>query len=139
MPRDRKDIERQFCQALERIKAYRSTEWLRKNAEKAYGLSYEEALEMAYENVIEEARNALFGYRKPKAAAKPESVEASTAPEGKLTNARVMVLGAIAEACEEATKSNGAYRQQKINRYLDELIALVRVESQALDALTEGK
>ena len=55
-----------FYYALKRIAAYESTEWLRRNAERTYGLSYEEALEAAYENVRDEAKDALRGKRRPK-------------------------------------------------------------------------
>lgn len=49
--------------ALKRISSYQSPESLRRNSEKNYGLDYEEALEMAYENVIEEAKFAIKGIR----------------------------------------------------------------------------
>lgn len=54
-----------LCDALKRIASFDSPEWMRKNAERAYGLSPEEAIEMAYENVIEEARSAIKGIRRP--------------------------------------------------------------------------
>lgn len=44
---------------LVRITQYDTVERLRRNSEKSYGLPFEEALEMAYENVIGEAANAL--------------------------------------------------------------------------------
>ncbi len=44
---------------LRRIKAYQSVEKMRRDSEKDWGLPFEEALEMAYENVIGEAENAL--------------------------------------------------------------------------------
>jgi hypothetical protein len=37
--------------ALKRIKNYDSPEKLRRNSEKEYGLEFEEAIEMAYENM----------------------------------------------------------------------------------------
>lgn len=49
---------------LKIIAKYRSPEWLRKNCEKEYGLEYEEALEMAYENVL---NSASFGHKGVKA------------------------------------------------------------------------
>jgi hypothetical protein len=58
--------EDRFHFALTRITKYQTPKQLRRSAEREYGLSYEEALEMAYENVLEEARGALKGYRKPK-------------------------------------------------------------------------
>jgi uncharacterized secreted protein with C-terminal beta-propeller domain len=44
---------------LKRITAYDTVERLRAHSGKDWGLSFEEALEMAYENVITEARNGL--------------------------------------------------------------------------------
>lgn len=63
----RTDREAKFAQALDRIRSYDSPERLRRHCEKDYGLAYEEALELAYENMREEARAALRGYRPPKA------------------------------------------------------------------------
>lgn len=50
--------------ALRRIAAYMPPETLRRQAEKKYGLNEDEAIEMAYDNVLEEAR---AGLRFPKA------------------------------------------------------------------------
>lgn len=50
---------------LKEISKYQSPEKLRRQSEKQYGLSYEEALEMAYENVIEAAKRAVAGIKKP--------------------------------------------------------------------------
>lgn len=53
--------------ALERIaKHYYTPDQLRKKAGSMYGVSYEEALEMSYENIQEEARFGLKGVRTPK-------------------------------------------------------------------------
>ena len=60
----RTDYEARFCAALRRIAAYDSPARLRRDAEKRYGLEYAEAIEMAYENIQAEARNALGGYRR---------------------------------------------------------------------------
>lgn len=51
--------------ALKAIAKSDSPEWLRKHSEKAYGLSYHEALEMAYENLQALAINATYKKRKP--------------------------------------------------------------------------
>lgn len=59
--------EQKLYDALKRITCYKSPEWLRKNAENEYGLEFREAIEMAYENVISEARAAIKGMRRPKA------------------------------------------------------------------------
>jgi hypothetical protein len=48
---------------LHRIKAYDTTKYMRKNAEKYYGLDYEDVLEMAYENIQGEAKMGLKGIK----------------------------------------------------------------------------
>jgi len=48
---------------LWRIKAYQSPEKLRKNSEKDFGLDFEEAIEMAYENIQSEAINNSKGIK----------------------------------------------------------------------------
>ena len=53
-----------LAQALHRIRSYMTPEQLRKRCDREYGLQYEEALEMAYENVIGEAASALKGMRR---------------------------------------------------------------------------
>ena len=62
----RTNYEERFRDALARITDYKTVNQLRRDSERQYGLRFEEALEMAYENVIEEAKSALRGYRKPK-------------------------------------------------------------------------
>lgn len=57
--------ELRYFDALKRIASYQSPEQLRRVSEKQYGLEYVEALEMAYENVIDEAKFAVKGRRKP--------------------------------------------------------------------------
>lgn len=59
-------------QALKRISAYQSPERLRRDSQKDWDLDYEEALEMAYENVLEEAKSVIKGVRVPKLEAKSE-------------------------------------------------------------------
>lgn len=50
--------------ALRRIsKDYQKPEQLRRASEKQYGLDYEEALEMAYENIQHEAAQASKGVK----------------------------------------------------------------------------
>ncbi len=61
-----KSNELRYFDALRRITQYAKPESLRRSSERQYGLPYEEALEYAYENVIQEARNAIHGRRKPK-------------------------------------------------------------------------
>lgn len=53
----------QMKEALERIKSYQSPSELHRNSERDWGLDYEEALEMAYENVLNEAKSGLKGVR----------------------------------------------------------------------------
>ncbi len=61
-----KETEQRYFDALKRIAAYSSPEHLRDHSEKEYGLLFDEALEMAYENVIEEARAVIQGRRRPR-------------------------------------------------------------------------
>ncbi len=49
--------------ALKQISKYQSPESIRRNSEKDYGLSYEETLEMAYENILDLAKYAVKGIR----------------------------------------------------------------------------
>jgi hypothetical protein len=51
---------------LKRIARYMDTEELHRRGEKLYGVSGPEAVEMAYENVLAEARGAIKGKRAPK-------------------------------------------------------------------------
>jgi hypothetical protein len=52
---------------LKRIaKHYHKVEWFEKHAANTYGLSPHEALEMAYENIITDAANAIHGKRPPR-------------------------------------------------------------------------
>jgi hypothetical protein len=58
---------RQMYVSLRRINRYMSTARIRRDAEnKNSALSYEEYLEMAYENIQQEAKNGLHGVRLPK-------------------------------------------------------------------------
>jgi hypothetical protein len=76
MARARTDYETRFAEALSRITRYMSPERLRRHAEKTYGLDYEEALEMAYENMLGEAKAALAGYRPKRRSAPPPAHDA---------------------------------------------------------------
>lgn len=58
---------RKMHSALSEISQYQSPERLRRDSEKDYGLDYTEALEMAYENVIETAKLGKKNVRLPKA------------------------------------------------------------------------
>lgn len=58
--------EQNYFDTLKKIaKDYLPPEKLRRVAEREYGLSYEEALEMAYENIQYEAKTAIQGKRRP--------------------------------------------------------------------------
>lgn len=69
--------EARYFDALKRISSYQSVAHLRKHSERDWGLSFEEALEMAYENVIDDARRAVKGRRRPQ-----ERMRAGAPPEG---------------------------------------------------------
>jgi len=56
--------ELRMFNALKTITRYMSPDKLRREADK-YGLEYEEALEMAYENVLQTAKDAIKGMRRP--------------------------------------------------------------------------
>lgn len=76
----RTNYEERFYVALKRITAYTTVAQLRRAAEKQYGLDHAEALEMAYENVIGEAKHALRGYRRPSRNAQVDAMEPAAAP-----------------------------------------------------------
>lgn len=62
--------------ALRRIASgYQTPDQLRRESEKRYGLDFEEALEMAYENIQSEAQIALRGLRRPKTVAAHQNNE----------------------------------------------------------------
>jgi hypothetical protein len=60
------DREQRMYDALKRITIYMNPQALARQCERKYGLEYHEALEMAYENVLQEAREAILGMRRPK-------------------------------------------------------------------------
>jgi hypothetical protein len=57
--------EQRYFDALKHITQYQSVEHLRKHSEHDWALPYQEALEGAYENVIEEAKRAIRRRRRP--------------------------------------------------------------------------
>jgi transcription-repair coupling factor (superfamily II helicase) len=59
--------ELRMYEALKRIASYDSVERIKRDAGKRYGLLNDEAVEMAYENVIAEATAATRGMHGPKA------------------------------------------------------------------------
>ena len=54
----------QMREALQRIVRYQSPARLRRDSRKQWGVDFEEALEMAYENIQQEAKDGLKGVRK---------------------------------------------------------------------------
>lgn len=58
--------EQLYYDALKRITQYQSAERLLRSSEKDWGLSSSEALEYAYENIQQEAKNAIRNKRRPK-------------------------------------------------------------------------
>ena len=60
--------EQKLYDALKRITEYMPPDKLRRVAEKMYGLTEDEAIEGAYENVLGEAKAAIKGMRRPRAA-----------------------------------------------------------------------
>jgi RecB family exonuclease len=57
----------QFNQMLDALREianqFETPEQLRMSSEKKYGLDYEEAIEMSYENILNTARDAIKGIR----------------------------------------------------------------------------
>lgn len=54
-----------YFDVLKSISKADTVAFLRKHSERQYGLPFEEALEMAYENLIAHARLAVQGRRRP--------------------------------------------------------------------------
>ena len=57
--------ELRYFTALKRITLYQSPTKLRRDSEKDWGLPYIDALEAAYENIQQEARDAIHSRRRP--------------------------------------------------------------------------
>ena len=68
--------------ALKRISAYQSPEQLHRSAQKQYGLPGDEAIEMAYENVLSEAKAAIKGMRRPIVSQPVRALTTLNAPDG---------------------------------------------------------
>lgn len=59
--------QQELFDALRKIaREYMTPDELRRSADKDYGVSYEEALESAYENIQLLAKNVTHGMRRPK-------------------------------------------------------------------------
>ena len=63
MPVVKTDLEHRLWCALKRIISYDSASRILQNAEKTWGLEGHEALEMAYENIQQEAKTGIYGVR----------------------------------------------------------------------------
>lgn len=74
------DNEARYYDALKRITLYDTPSRLGKHADREWGLTFNEALEMAYENIQNEARLAIKGRRRPESLASSERLRA---PKGK--------------------------------------------------------
>lgn len=61
----RQTTEQKLYDALKHITQYESPAKLRRMAEGEYGLTGDEVIEAAYENVLEEARAAIYRMRRP--------------------------------------------------------------------------
>lgn len=57
--------EQKLFDALKRITHYYTSEYLHKHSEEMYGLSGDEAVEMAYDNVLADAKQTIKGMRRP--------------------------------------------------------------------------
>jgi hypothetical protein len=58
----------QMYAALKRIASYQTSDSLHRHSRRDYGVDAFEAIEMAYENVLAEAKNGLRKVRKPQPA-----------------------------------------------------------------------
>ncbi len=74
------DTEARYFAVLKRIAAYDSPEKLRRHSQTWCGLDYLEALEMAYDNIRNEARMATKGKRRPKLKATDEKPRGANEP-----------------------------------------------------------
>lgn len=69
MPTISTTLEMRLFAALKRIASYQSPASLQRFSAREYGVDAAEALEMAYENVIAEAKAAIKGVRRPRPSA----------------------------------------------------------------------
>ena len=60
-----REREQEYFDALREIASYRPSEWFEDHAGKAYGLPPREALEMAYDNMQQRAKDAIRGRQRP--------------------------------------------------------------------------
>lgn len=65
-PKQATQFNRMRTVLLNIAKGYSTLQQLRRNAEREYGLDFEEAIEYAYENIQHEAKIAVSGVREVK-------------------------------------------------------------------------
>jgi hypothetical protein len=70
--------------SLKRISSYQSVDKMRRDSEKDWGLPFEEALEMAYENVITEAKNGL-SWKPARPTISKHEISGKTDPEAPIS------------------------------------------------------
>lgn len=63
MPIARTELELRLLHTLKRIAAYDTPERMRRSSQKDWGVEFEECMEMAYENIQQEAKRAIRGVR----------------------------------------------------------------------------
>ena len=73
-------INLRMYEALKRITRYQTPSQLRRSSGKQWGLGYEEAMEYAYENIQQEAKDGLKGVRLPKLPRPSQSQRSSSNP-----------------------------------------------------------
>ncbi len=66
--------EQRLYDALKRITRYLPPDQLRRRSQKLYGLDGSEAIEFAYENALQEAKDAIKGMRRPVVKVKPAGI-----------------------------------------------------------------
>lgn len=63
MPIARTELELRLLHTLKRIASYDTPERMRRSSQKDWGVEFEECMEMAYENIQQEAKRAIRGVR----------------------------------------------------------------------------
>lgn len=63
---EKQSLAQEYYDELTAIAHYLPSEKLLKQSERLYGLSGPEALEMAYDNMLNTAKNAIKGRKRPK-------------------------------------------------------------------------
>jgi hypothetical protein len=91
--------EARYYDALKCIARADSPEYLRDNSERKYGLLFEEAIEMAYDNLKAVAQGAIQGKRK--AASPPPLTEATLRPLAESYNGHSGKYVCCCDRCKE--------------------------------------